>query len=102
MTMLIKCSIRIKMKKLCHSKTLTRVEKSTRYNARLATTQFLVIFDPRSSIVKSVFDCRLHGVIKRCPNYKFPMHKLHKKAITWEKILRKKNPLKNLLTILGG
>ena len=26
-------------------------------------TMFLVIFDPRSSIAKSVFDCRLSGVL---------------------------------------
>ena len=27
---------------------------------------FLPIFDPRSSIVKSVYDCRLSGVVLKC------------------------------------
>ena len=29
-------------------------------------TLFLVIFDPCSSITKSVFDCRLSGVLQHC------------------------------------
>ena len=29
----------------------------------IVNTQFLAIFDPRSSIVKSVFDCRLPGLV---------------------------------------
>ena len=33
-------------------------------------TLFLAIFDPRSSIVKSVFDCRLSGVSIRSPHEK--------------------------------
>ena len=30
---------------------------------RQSKTLFLAIFDPRSSIIKSVFDCRLSGVV---------------------------------------
>ena len=29
-------------------------------------TLFLAMFDPRSLIVKSVFDCRISGVLKVC------------------------------------
>ena len=32
----------------------------------LSKTLFLAIFDPRSSIVKSIFDCRPSGVILNC------------------------------------
>ena len=48
---------------------LTNVDKKSSICRQIgdklqSNTLFLSIFDPRSSIVKSVFDCRLSGVVK--------------------------------------